>query len=535
MGTSASELRKALREDGLMSVLGFLREQMKTNEEAMSQVFGNVRALSGALDLMGENAQSNIQVFENLKNTTGDMQRAFDAASGSSTFKFNQAMAELKVASIDLGAALMPIFLDLVKVVKNLATWFTSLSTQSKRMVIMIGALAAAAGPALIVMGSMITVLTALSPVILAVVAAVGALAASFIYVYENWEAIKERVSDWGWWRNMLIDMIQFLVKYNPASMFIKSILDGWNWMAQKSGGIFRMWDFTIPDPFELAIEGLETLKAETTEYKHQFGSFTEAISSFAKRAGQAIAGMFPGGGGGGGGAAVSSLPAPVRNAAVLTPFTPKVNQDKRIFKDVIERDPALRERLIGPLKEAQQALDQLNATFEQMITGTIVEFGMAIGEMFAGNSNSMKTFLDGLMGQVANFMKMFGEALIASAFAAEAFQKLLSNPFAAIAAGSALIIAAGVVRGLLKKGPGGGGGGGGGRVQGLATGGVVTSGGVFQLHKDEMVALPRGAAVTPAHMVNGGGTGAGGGLSTSFGLRKMIIQLDRERERMKR
>src|SRR5690606_21397410 len=101
---------------------------------------------------------------------------------------------------------------------------------------------------------------------------------------------------------------------------------------------------------------------------------------------------------------------------------------------------------------------------------------------------------------------------------ASQAFQNLFTNPAAAIIAGTALVALAGVVRGMLKKGIGGGGGSGGsfegggrGAIRGMATGGYVTQGGVFQLHKDELVALPRGAAVTPAHMVTGAG-GAGDG-----------------------
>ena len=44
-----------------------------------------------------------------------------------------------------------------------------------------------------------------------------------------------------------------------------------------------------------------------------------------------------------------------------------------------------------------------------------------------------------------------------------------------------------------------------GGGLQGLDTGGQVRSGGLFQLHKDEIVNLPKGSAVTPANMATGG------------------------------
>ncbi|KKM27941.1 hypothetical protein LCGC14_1569670 [marine sediment metagenome] len=45
-----------------------------------------------------------------------------------------------------------------------------------------------------------------------------------------------------------------------------------------------------------------------------------------------------------------------------------------------------------------------------------------------------------------------------------------------------------------------------GGLTQELRSGGFVTEGGVFQLHADELVNLPKGSAVTPANMVGSAG-----------------------------
>jgi TP901 family phage tail tape measure protein len=53
MGLSASGLRRQIREDGLLSVLQTLDAEFQANEDAAARVFGNVRALSGVLDMMG--------------------------------------------------------------------------------------------------------------------------------------------------------------------------------------------------------------------------------------------------------------------------------------------------------------------------------------------------------------------------------------------------------------------------------------------------------------------------------------------------
>jgi hypothetical protein len=81
---------------------------------------------------------------------------------------------------------------------------------------------------------------------------------------------------------------------------------------------------------------------------------------------------------------------------------------------------------------------------------------GQAIGMMFAGQ-NAASTFFDGLIGMVTSFMSALGSAMIAAGVASDIFKKtLLISPYASIAAGLGLIAAAGVVRGIMTKGPAG-------------------------------------------------------------------------------
>ena len=146
---------------------------------------------------------------------------------------------------------------------------------------------------------------------------------------------------------------------------------------------------------------------------------------------------------------------------------------------------------------------------------------GELLGNLFNGDGNA-KDFFSGIILIVVSFMEMLGKALIAAGVASEAFQTLFANPIAAIAAGIALIATAAIVRNLLKSGP-----------QGLKSGGFVTEGGQFQLHKDELVSLPAGSAVTSQRTSRA--MAGGGSLSIRMQLRQFIIELDRERERMNR
>lgn len=471
IGTSATELRRAIREDGLLSVLGFLKNQMVGNEEAMSNIFPNVRALTGALQLVGANGDEVAQVFANVRDSTGDMDNAFGIAAQNSTFKFNQGLASLKVAGIELGVALMPIFLDIVKGIRDLANWFTSLDEAGKRWAIIVAAMAAAAGPLVLVVGSMVTIFGALTLEVVAVVAAITALAAGIIYLYENWEAIKERISDWTWWRNMILDMGIFMIEYNPfvillqkalkvynalingTAKMINDLIDMYNGFLLKMGakGGFITWvkpeDLKLEDPWEKSIEALEAAKDKTKEYKNEFKSFTESIVSFAEKAGDAISNMFPKTGSSG----LKGMEAPVKTDAPITskPFEP---EDFGEWESIdIRRPEESMQKMIDLAEQLEQAL-------QSAIANGIVAFAEAVGEMF-NQGFSAETFFDSLIGLVSDFLGQFGKALIAAGVAAIAFENLLMNPYAAVAAGVALIVAAGAVKSILSKGPAGKGG----------------------------------------------------------------------------
>jgi hypothetical protein len=57
MGLSSEGLREQIQEEGLLSVLETLTDAFADNEQGAEDVFGNVRALSGVMDLMGSNVE----------------------------------------------------------------------------------------------------------------------------------------------------------------------------------------------------------------------------------------------------------------------------------------------------------------------------------------------------------------------------------------------------------------------------------------------------------------------------------------------
>ena len=133
--------------------------------------------------------------------------------------KLTTAMNNLKIVGKEIGetllTALAPVFEKLVNAAKKLAEWFSSLSDGQKEMILVAGGLAAAIGPVLIAIGKMSTGLSALiqyfgsaetmggkliaalggiSAPVVAAAAAVAALVAAFVHLWNTNEEFRTKI-----------------------------------------------------------------------------------------------------------------------------------------------------------------------------------------------------------------------------------------------------------------------------------------------------------------------------------------------------
>ena len=187
MGLSSEGLRTQIKEQGLLSTLKTLADEFDGNAAASASVFGNVRALSGVMDLMGKNVAGTEKIFASMNDTLGATDKAFAVASDTTEFKMNQAISEFKVAMIAIGQEIIPVVLPIIqklaafigKVVKA----FSNLSGPMKTAIVVVALLVAALGPLLMIAGMVasaagamgVAVTAMLGPIGLAIVA-VGAL-----------------------------------------------------------------------------------------------------------------------------------------------------------------------------------------------------------------------------------------------------------------------------------------------------------------------------------------------------------------------
>ena len=160
-GLSAEGLRETIREQGLLAALALMRDTIGEDEEAMARIFPNIRGFRGLLSLVGENAEAAEVIFSKLAQTTEkDLTNAFQAATQTAKFQFNQAMADVQVALIGLGDVILPVLIpilqQLVGTIKSVADWFGNLSPQVQDAIVKALLFVAALGPILSIGGRVV-------------------------------------------------------------------------------------------------------------------------------------------------------------------------------------------------------------------------------------------------------------------------------------------------------------------------------------------------------------------------------------------
>jgi TP901 family phage tail tape measure protein len=193
VGLSAEGVQRSLREDGLLATLELLKGSVQGNTTAMTRMFPNVRALGGVLSLTGKNADDVRTIFKNLSETgVKALDDAFGEASKGNLFKFQQVLATVKKSLIALGDEILPIIIPVLdeirKVIDKTAERFRKLPSSVKKTILVIAGLAAAAGPVLLALGALASVLATVAGAIAAVsiaggLGAVFASAAPAIYI----------------------------------------------------------------------------------------------------------------------------------------------------------------------------------------------------------------------------------------------------------------------------------------------------------------------------------------------------------------
>ncbi len=509
LGLTMKELRDQVKSKGLAKTLVDLMVKFKDNQEALSRLVPNVRALGGVLGTAGVQAEEYVRIAGSIEDANTLVDDGFKRVSETAGHKFTQALVDLQNVGIQLGDILLPVVLKVVRVIKDLVQRFVALSKETKIAWVTIAGLGAALGPALFILGSAIPILAAMISPIGFVVMAIAGLAASYVFLSENWAAVKERISDWSWWRNMLIDMLQFFIEHSPFALVMK----GYNEML----GLLGKEQFEIPF-FDDMIQVLEELKGETKEYEHQFGNFMDSIK--AKMSG--VLGFFSGlgkgiglgsGSSGGGGESGPSAPVPddvfdpepLKKAFEFTYDGEEFNKEMDGFQATIDVSGEKLQTLGETASVVFGAMGNLVGSLS-----SLVQSQMQKELELAGNNEKKKEAILVKYAKKQKKAALFGAIVNGAAAIVQSLNNVWPvNLIAAVITGAAVAVQIGAIQGAA-----------------MAHGGVIPSG----FPNDTFPAmLTTGETVIPPNRL---GDLAGGNLSVRFSMRELIIEMDRERKR---
>ena len=282
MGTHLNKIYSKLAKAGMTWDEG-MQKLIDSNLDIVvaQEMFGD-RAFKSALILADQREQTKLLTKANHQ-AAGSAKEMADIMDSGARGAMRRFLSQAEGVAIELGASLIPLFEKLLNGIQKLMRWWSGLNDTTKNTVTAFALVVAGIGPMLSVLGSLTVAFSALvSPIGLAVAAITGIVVA-FAYVRENWEAFKERLGDWSWWKNALIQALQWLMKYNPLSLLLEELESFANWLGTS------IYVEGETNPFSKWTEGLEELKDTTIEYENEFGSFKDAMIN----QGQEIIDMF--------------------------------------------------------------------------------------------------------------------------------------------------------------------------------------------------------------------------------------------------
>ena len=157
VGLSFNELRREVEEKGLAQTMIKLIQTFDGNVEALGAVIPNVRALGAVMGTAGVQGASYLEIQKNIANSSEILNEAFHKTSKSGAFVLKQTLAQLKKIGTDIGSIVLPVLADLAQDVKAAFDRFSDLNQGTKETIVKIAAFAAAVGPAVYVLGTMIT------------------------------------------------------------------------------------------------------------------------------------------------------------------------------------------------------------------------------------------------------------------------------------------------------------------------------------------------------------------------------------------
>lgn len=198
----------ALKSQGFAGFLEEVQKKTKGNTAQLSLLFGGVEALTPVLALTGAAAADFGSILEDMGDSAGQTEAAVAKMMETPGRKAMIAKAQLQVAAITIGDAILPIVTPIAAALGRIAQKFAELGRPAQVAVMAIAGIVAAAGPVMIAIGMIGSALAALTTTFTlasgATVTFGSVLAAAFWPVTLALAAIAAGIYVWSRWGDQI-------------------------------------------------------------------------------------------------------------------------------------------------------------------------------------------------------------------------------------------------------------------------------------------------------------------------------------------
>ena len=277
---------------GLRTAFSKLNEEGVPFKETLDELASGQMSLNEATKLVGRTGANQLLILaknrtkvkeltDEYKTNTTRLDEMAEAMGNTTHAKVLKMQSAIEGMKIEMGALIADAILPIIKHITKLAQNFTNLDSETQKTILTIAGIAAAIGPVLLIVAIAVASFGFLSTAIGFLVSPIGLAIAALVlipialkYIIDNWDAFAERLGDWSWWKNAIIQVLQWFLKYNPFSIILKGAQGLYDFLGIES---------EVYNPFDELALSLEDLKEELPEYKHEFGSVMDSIKDGLK------------------------------------------------------------------------------------------------------------------------------------------------------------------------------------------------------------------------------------------------------------
>ena len=522
-------------------------------------------------------------IMESTSNAQGD----FGRTSGGAANQMRIFQESLKELSAKFGQVILPVFTKLVSFANGLLQKFAELSPTTKKLIVVFAGIAAALGPVIYILGTLMTMAPAIGTALSVMMGPIGLIVAGLtaisVVIYKNWAGIKSALVKIG---NYFIELynnslpIQLAVDslimnfknmlavgkfvFSTFSTIIKTFAKNFMTLFKGIGdiimGIFTFDKDKIVQGFTDLADGLknnvtsafESIKTDASILGSSVvDNFNEALQqkTIAKivvpvemavsGAGTSEGGVTPSGVSGGNGGVptrpmATTATEGVSGAGIQTPISDMIAADtERLPTVMAEQQAVLAENRLLALQQAevfnQRAGQIINGGLQNIASG----IGAALGSAITGGGNLAGKLSKVILGTIGSMAMQLGKLAIGIGITLKKIQIAFKSlaPGVAIAAGIALVALGSLFKaGASKIGSGGG------RATAFANGGIV-SGPTMGLVGEYPGARQNPEVIAPLNKLQGmiGESRGGGNINVTGEVRvdgqDLLIAIERANE----